>query len=179
MVLAAQKELGQKLPPLRLVCADEPLVRAGAARVLEAWKSVGLESELHAVGPAEPALVPGDDTWDVAYRVCRMAEPLVELFGLLTLSDSTATGAVEHLPAWLRRDLLQLDRLTDFASAERALHRLHRSLWADVFLVPLWEIDDQLVSRKSVRNLAEAPLGTYQGVDGWRQEPWFAKEVAP
>jgi len=98
---------------------------------------------------------------------------------VLTLSASTATQAVAHLPAWLRRDLLQLDRVGDFQSAQRALHRLHRSLWAEVYLVPLWEVEDQLVVRKTVRNVPESPLGTYQGIDGWRVEPWYAREVVP
>ncbi|MCY2966752.1 MAG: hypothetical protein NT069_24505, partial [Planctomycetota bacterium] len=85
--------------------------------------------------------------------------------------------AYSHLPAWLRRDLLELDRAGDWNSITQIMHRLHRQLWAEVELIPLWELDDRFLTRRHVRNIPERPIRPYQGVDRWRVEPWYPRET--
>ena len=52
------------------------------------------------------------------------------------------------MPTWLRHALLELDRAPDWKTAEQLLQKLHRQLWAEVYLLPLWELDDHLAFRR-------------------------------
>ena len=157
------------------MCAPDPEVQAAAARIVEQWKAIGIEAKLAA---APVAAVPAEDIsgWDIVYRTETLREPLVELWQFLALTNSTETTALGHLPMWLRRELLELDRAGDWQIAERLLHRLHRQFWAEVHLIPLWEIDDALVYRKNVRGIPERPLAPYQRIERWKIEPWFSRE---
>lgn len=172
----AEKELQEKLPVLRLWAPHDPEVRRAAARIADAWKKVGVETELLPTAPGEPGPTIDDATWDVAYRVERIVEPLVELWTLLALTNSTETTDLGHLPTWLRHHLLELDRVGDWRTAEEVLYKLHRQFTAEVHMIPLWEIDDHMVFRRTVRDVPERPLEVYQSIERWRVEPWFSKE---
>jgi hypothetical protein len=172
----AEKELGSKLPVLRLVCGPEPEVQAAAARIIEQWKVVGIEARL-SVAPAVGLTPDGQDDWDIVYRTDALAEPLVELWPYLALTTSTETAALGHLPTWLRKQLLDLDRVGDMNSATQLLHLLHEQFWAEVHLIPLWELDDTFVYRKHVRGVPERPVTPYQKIERWKVEPWFSREA--
>jgi hypothetical protein len=173
---SAEKELGSKPAPLRVWCPNDPQVRAAAKRIVADWGKVGIEAML--IDPAPEAPPPSIDTddWDVAYRTVTVAEPLLELWPLLALTDSTETAALAHLPTWLRHALLELDRAGDPASARLALFKLQRQLWAEVYLIPLWEIDDYMVLRKHVRGAPIRPMAAYQAIERWKVEPWYPKD---
>jgi ABC-type transport system substrate-binding protein len=172
---SAEKELGSKLPALRLLASVEPDVQAAVRRLVEQWKAAGIEVQAAA---ATAAAVPedGGGDWDILYRTETLAEPLVELWPFLALTNSTETSALGHLPTWLRQELLDLDRVGDWETAERLFYRLHRQLWAEVHLIPLWEIDDVMVYRKNIRGVPERPAGPYQRIERWKVEPWYARE---
>jgi tetratricopeptide (TPR) repeat protein len=172
----AEKELGAALPVLRMWIPDDPEVRAAADRIAESWKAIGVKVEL--ISPATGAASPSIDSadWDIAYRVELVAEPLIELWSLLALTPSTETTTLNYLPTWLRHDLLELDRVGDWKSAEDLLHKLHRQLWAEVHLIPLWELDEHFVVRKNIRNIPDRPLFPYQGIERWKVESWFSRD---
>jgi ABC-type transport system substrate-binding protein len=172
----AQKEMAIKLPALRLVCADEPMQLAAAARIVQQWKLIGIESSVKAM-PAVTLAADGRDDWDILYRTEILAEPLVELWQFLALTQSTETAALAHLPMWLRKQLLDLDRVGDGKTAENWLHRLHEQFWAEVHLIPLWEIDNVQVFRKTIRGVPDHPVSTYQKIEHWRVEPWFPRDA--
>lgn len=169
----ATKELGGNVPPLRLWVADAPDLRAAARRIVAAWDAIGVPAEL--IADAPPPGIESDD-WDVAYRAEVMAEPIVELWPYLSLSESTETTALSHLPTWLRHDLLELDRVGDWRTAEQLLNKLHRQFWAEAYVIPLWEIDEHFVVRKNVRNVPDRPLGPYQAIERWKIEPWYSRD---
>jgi tetratricopeptide (TPR) repeat protein len=171
----AEKELAASLPKLRLICSGDPDLLAAAGRLIENWKGIGVEVQL-TVAPTATLAADGQESWDILYRTETLAEPLVELWQYLALTTSTETSALGHLPMWLRKQLLELDRAGDGKTAERLLHRLHEQFWAEVHLIPLWEIDDVLVYRKNIRGVPERPLGAYQKIERWRVEPWFTKD---
>ena len=171
----AEKELAGKLPVLRLVCANEPLQLLAAGRIVQQWKAIGIEAKV-TFAQAVVLSADGHDDWDILYRTETLAEPLVELWQFLALTTSTETGALEHLPMWLRKQLLDLDRVGDGKTAEDWLHRLHEQFWAEVHLIPLWEIDNILVYRKTIRGVPEHPVTSYQKIERWRVEPWFLRE---
>lgn len=176
---SAEKELAGKLPVLKLLCAPDPDVQLAAARITSQWKAIGIEA---LVATAPVAAIPADHSangpveWDILYRTETLAEPLTELWPFLALTNSTETTALAHLPTWLRQELLDLDRAGDWGTAGRLLHRLHKQFWAEVHLIPLWEIDDVLVYRKNVRGVPERPMNAYQRIEHWKVEPWFPRE---
>jgi hypothetical protein len=172
---SAEKELGSKLPVLRLLSSAEPEIQPAVRRLIEQWSAAGIEVQ-HAVAPAAALSAEGADDWDILYRTESIAEPLVDLWPFLALTTSTETSALGHLPTWLRHELLDLDRVGDWESAERLLHRLHKQFWAEVHLIPLWEIDDVMVYRHNVRGIPERPVEPYQRIGQWKIEPWFSRE---
>ena len=171
----AEKELNSKIPELRFICGADPEIRAAAARIVDFWKSAGVTAKLQ-VASSVP-IDSDSDEWDVAYRSIVMTEPIVDLWPFLALTKSTETDALGHLPTWLRKQLLDLDRVGDMASATALLHKFHELFWAEVHLIPLWELDDVLVYRKHVRGVPERPISTYQKIERWKVEPWFSREA--
>ncbi|MBS0266184.1 MAG: hypothetical protein JSS02_29915 [Planctomycetes bacterium] len=182
----AEKELGgQKIPQLRLVCGSDPEIQAAAQRILANWKLAGIDATLR-VAPAAGIALPGQaaagvtqpglEDWDIVYRTDVLPEPIVDLWSYLALTNSTETASLGHLPTWLRKQLLELDRVGDFSSATELLHHFHELFWAEVHLIPLWEIDDLLVYRKQIRGVPERPVSTYQKIERWKVEPWYPRE---
>lgn len=175
----AERELDTTLPELHMLCPAEPEVVEAARRIIADWKRVGVRARLTVIGKNDPVPDPQGTDWDVIYRVGAVAEPAAELSALLTRSTETSVEAYSHLPAWLRRDLLELDRAGDWNVSTQILHRLHRQIWAEVELVPLWELDERFVCRKQVRNIPERPAHPYQQIERWRLEPFFPREATP
>jgi hypothetical protein len=171
----AEKELAGKLPVLRLVCPDEPEQHLAADRIAQQWKAIGVAATVKSATAVELA-ADGHDDWDILYRTQTLAEPLVDLWQFLALTTSTETAALEHLPMWLRKQLLDLDRVGDGRTAENLLHRLHEQFWAEVHLIPLWEIDNLMIYRKTIRGVPDRPVTSFQRIERWRVEPWFSRE---
>jgi ABC-type transport system substrate-binding protein len=171
----AVKELAGKLPVLRLVCPDEPEQHLAADRIAQQWKAIGVAATVKTAAAVALSAEDGAD-WDILYRTETLAEPLVDLWQFLALTRSTETAALEHLPMWLRKQLLDLDRVGDGRTAEDLLRRLHEQFWAEVHLIPLWEIDNFLIYRKTIRGVPEHPVTGYQRIERWRVEPWFSRE---
>jgi hypothetical protein len=171
----AEKELAGKLPILRLVSSSEPEIQSAAGRIIEQWKAAGIEVT-RSVADTATLSDSGADNWDILYRTESLAEPLVDLWQFLALTNSTETGALGHLPTWLRHELLALDRVGDWESARELLQRLHKQFWAEVHLIPLWEIDDVMIVRKNVHGIPERTMNAYQHLEHWKIEPWFSRE---
>lgn len=171
----AEKELASKLPVLKMLCSSEPEIQSAADRIVEQWKSAGIEVRC-SVSATVALSEAGPGEWDILYRAENLAEPLVELWQFLALTNSTETGALGHLPTWLRHELLALDRVGDWETARNLLHRLHKQFWAEVHLIPLWEVDDVMVIRKNVHGVPERPVTPYQRIERWKVEPWFSRE---
>lgn len=173
----AEKELAAPLSTLRVWAPASPPARIAAARIVAAWNAAGVPATLlpnEAPGPG--AHIAPEDAWDVVYRIERIVEPLVDLWPLLALTTSTETAGLGYLPTWLRHDLLELDRVGDWRSAEQLLHNLHRQFASEVYLLPLWEIEQHRALRKTIRDAPERPLSTYQSVERWKVEPWFPRD---
>jgi ABC-type transport system substrate-binding protein len=119
----------------------------------------------------QPAL--DDAPWDLAYRTVRMTEPMMELWPLLSLDNVASVQSVRYLPDWLRQGLIDLDRTADWTTTVQTLHELHRQLADTVQLIPLWEVDDALVFRKTIRGIPDLPLHAYQDLELWISEPWY------
>lgn len=164
---AVRKELGGKLPAITIRCSSDPQIQAAATQIVDAWKRLGLQT----------TLVPeNSDQWDLSYRVLRLAEPLVELWPTITYPHGTDVASLRTLAPWVREQLLELDQAGDFGTAELLLHRIHRQLWAEMPLIPLWELSQVMVVRKTIRGLPARPFVTYDNIEQWKVDPWYRRD---
>ena len=177
MLLAAKKELNGEIPNLRLGVSSDLVEQAAAKELIQQWEAIGVKVGLIEVGPQIPFNAAADPApWDMLYRTVQMNEPLTDLWPSLTLDTHAKVASLAHLPDWLRQDLIAVDQAGDWSSAEKQLRQLHRDLWSEVHLIPLWEVSEFMLSRKQLRGLPSRPMFPYQDVERWQLQPWFPKE---
>jgi hypothetical protein len=107
----------------------------------------------------------------------QLEEPVAELWPLLTLEPTARIEGLAFLPDWLRQELIELDRAGDWKTAVSRLHALHAHLAAEALLIPLWEVDDFVVLRRTIRGLPEPPMHVYQDIEQWIARPWLPSEA--
>ena len=169
----------QEIPPLRLVCENDPQARSAAAEIIAQWKRVGIVAQL--VSP-EPQSGSGQAAqspleWDIAYRKLRMEEPVTQLWPFITVNSGARLESVRAFPDWLRMELLDLDNAPDWKSAVSRLQTLHAHLYSEVAYIPLWEVDDAILLRKNVRDFpAYKFVNPYQDVERWIVQSWFPED---
>lgn len=158
-----------KLPRLRFVVEPEPTCIAAAERIMLYWQKIGFEVDLIKGDQSGKQLTDGE--WDMCYRRVRMEEPLLELWPLLANDDSLEMSRLGMFPDWMRQELINLDYASSFQDAQTRLFTIHNHIAAEAFLIPLWEVDDFAVWRKSIIGMPERPLSTYQNIERWIVRP--------
>ena len=168
--MAAGKHFGGKLPELKLLCVPDPVALQAARQLVKHWGAAGIRVKL---------LTADDESteWDIVYRIVRMTEPAMQLWPLLTLEPTARVESLAFLPDWLRQELIELDRVGDWKSAVSKLNELHAHLAAEAVLIPLWELDDFVVYRNTIRGYPTPPLHPYQHIERWTVKPWLPNET--
>lgn len=176
MMLAAKKELKGEIPQLRLGVSHDMSEQHAARELAKQWQVLGINVTVVEVGPqipfdalAEPA------AWDLLYRTVRLTDPLTDLWPCLTLDTQARVESLAQLPDWLRQELIAADEAGDWPTAERQLKQLHKDLWSEVYLIPLWEVSEFMAVRRHVRGLATRPMFPYQDIERWQVQPWVPK----
>ena len=167
--LLAKRRMGDDWGSLRMIAADVPEIRAAAAALVSQWRAAGFPVELVAAEESLAAIE--SDAWDLVYRTVSLAEPTIDLWPLLALSDTADLAGIAGLPEPLRRRLITVDRIDDWPSAAASLQAVHRTLWEQAILIPLWEIDRLAIRRRSIREAPVSPLDPYDGITTWQAEP--------
>ena len=133
------------------------------------WQKIGIEVDL--IPGDRPGETLTDADWDLCYRQVRMEEPLLELWPLLTNDTSFDVNRLALFPDWMRQELIGLDYAGSFLDAQSRLHDIHSRMAAQAFVIPLWEVDDFAVWRKSVIGTPDSPMSVYQNVERWIVRP--------
>ncbi|MCA9031045.1 MAG: hypothetical protein KDA66_09570, partial [Planctomycetaceae bacterium] len=168
-ILAIQKVIeGEELPRLKFLVEPGPLQEEAATEMARVWGIIGVPVDI-VVGTEE-----GNGEWDIMFRSLQMTEPLVEIWPFLTVSERAQLSDLDDYPDWLKQEIVDLDRTSDQSRALERMQELHRHLWVDAALVPLWEIDQYRVCRKTISDSTAKPIHPYDGVDHWAQEPWYS-----
>jgi ABC-type oligopeptide transport system substrate-binding subunit len=173
--LASQKALGGEIPTLRMVCDPDPPIMAAAHKMIAEWKRVGIPVRL--LNNTGQVLDRDSADWDIVYRTGTMPEPLNDLWPFLTMSPRAEIADLDHLPDWLRQELIALDTAIDWKSAIEQLKRLHRLLSAEVQLIPLWEVDEYSVYRRHLEGYQTNAVQAYQNIDRWTVDAWIPPET--
>lgn len=177
MVVAAKKILtaskaieNEQLPRLRFVVEPGAIQEEVARDMARIWNKIGV--------PVDVVLgtEPNSGNWDIMFRSLQMQEPLVEIWPFLTVSNRAQLSDLDDYPDWLKQEIVDLDRTSDQTRAVDRMHELHRHLWDDAALVPLWELDQFQVARKSIAGVPAKPLHLYDNLDHWSVDPWFPAE---
>ena len=171
----AKKQLGGTLPTLRLLCPDDPVLRETARAMIAEWKRIGLTVTL--IEDAAPDAASTRDDWDICYRTARFVEPIADIWPLLTLQTEARVAALQPLPERTRRTLLELERTIDWTTATALLHRLLGDLLTEARYVPLWEVDEFLVTRKHLVGLPPRPMHTYDDIERWTLQSWYPQDA--
>lgn len=158
-----------KLPRLRFVVDPDPTAQEAAARMIVYWKKIGFEVDLIDGGQKGAKLQEQD--WDLCYRRIRMEEPLLEVWSLLTNDSTFDMNRLQMFPDWMRQELVNLDYAASFADAQERLFTMHRHMAAEAFIIPLWEVDEFAVWKKSILGIPEHPISPYQNVERWSVRP--------
>ncbi|QDU38863.1 Bacterial extracellular solute-binding protein, family 5 Middle [Maioricimonas rarisocia] len=173
--LAARKQMGGEIPRLRLAVSSHPTEREVATQIVSQWNRIGLPVE---IVPLESIDADAPHSgWDLIYRRMRMHEPITALWPFLTLSEEARVREIAFLPDWLRQELVTLDRTADWIRAIEGVQTLHRHLWAEVYFIPLWEVDEHMVVRKTVHGFPTPPVAPYHHAGRWTIDPWFSTVV--
>ncbi len=168
LVTVSKKRLGGAVPELTMICEpDESIIRCAEEFVKE-WARIGVKVKLVSDPKATPP-----ESWDIAYRTAKLAEPLTELWPFLTMSRDARVNDLEHLPDWLRQQLIELEQAPDINASIDMLRRLHFRLNEFQLCVPLWEIDDVMVIRKNILGVPPGALHPFHNLERWIVQPWF------
>lgn len=167
----SKKRFGGDVPELTMVCEPGEVIAAAAEELVKQWKRIGITVRI--VGQDEPL----PENWDIVYRTVRMTEPVTDLWPFLTMKQDARVEDLEHLPDWLRQQLIELEQAVDFNSSVEMLQRLHFRLHQLVHLVPLWEIDDVIVIRNNIQGFPPNLIHPYQNVERWNVQPWYPTDT--
>ena len=170
LALTAKKQLGGTLPALRMTCPNDPRSREVTLVMIEHWRRVGIEVRL--IEDANSST-----EWDICYQTVKSVEPLMDIWPLLTLQPSASVDALQKLSEPTRRLLLELERTVDWTTATKLLHRLLGDLLIEARYVPLWEIDEYLVVRKSVSGVPARLIHPYSDVERWTVQSWYPTDT--
>ena len=176
LAMVVRKRLGGELPELKMICEPDESVLAAAKEMIKQWATIGVKV----------AIIEGDvakdehgrpKQWDFMYRTIRMSEPVSEMWPFMTIANRAEVAGLSFLPDWLRQDLVELDSIADWNSAVRLLNSLHGKLRSDVQVIPLWEVDDVMVIRKTIQGFPVRPMHPYHQIQRWMVTPWFPTEA--
>jgi hypothetical protein len=156
------------LPVLKISCPNDPAARAASSVMIDEWKRIGIEVEL--VDQASP-------DWDLCYRMIKSIEPLMDIWPLLTLQESARVEGLQSLPESTRRNLLELERIGDWTTATKLLHRMLANQQIEARYIPLWEVDEFLVARKNVTGIPARPMHAYDDVERWTVQSWYPQDA--
>jgi ABC-type transport system substrate-binding protein len=152
-----------KCPPLRLVHPSDEVARLACRTIQRQLALVKIPIELIEL-PAGQSAPPNDD-YDLLYVELQMEEPLVDVFRLFG-DDALMPPSSPYLRAALGR----LAQATDWRAAREALFEIHEAVATEVSLIPLYQLPEFFVYRRTIAGIGERPASLYQNITAWQTQ---------
>jgi hypothetical protein len=157
-------KLGEPAPELKKLVLGFPgqeLARVSCQAIATYLKIVGLECELREF----PAGVVEDSTGecDLVYKEIAVWEPVTDARRILG-----QTGVAPTQSFYVQQSLRWLDEAENWGEARERLVDIHRAVYNDLAVLPLWQTVDFFAYRKRLNNVGASPVWLYQNVDQWR-----------
>jgi tetratricopeptide (TPR) repeat protein len=168
-VAEKRQEPPPELKPLVLAHPATEVARFVAKQIQAQLQIVELECQLRELPPG--ATIDPEQRYDLLYQELLMTEPLTDLprlfgtGGLCPASDPYVNLAIRRL-----------ENAENWKEARERLREVHRLLYEDVTVVPLWQMIDHFVYRRGLSGAADRLVHLYQDVEQWRVLPVEAND---
>ena len=169
---AAADKRREKAPELKELVLAHPageMPRFIGKQIQTQWGVIGVKCSLRELPPGQQR--PADGKFDLLYAQLMMREPLVDVVSLFG-----AGGAAETTDPYISLTLRRLNEAGNWKDARDLLHELHRLLYEDVTLLPLWQMIDYFVCQPGLTGIQDRPSSFYQNVEQWRVVPPVRQE---
>jgi len=144
---------------LALVHPPHEIAREACSQIRRQWQLIGWETTLIEIHPGERDL-PAD--YDFLYVEAAIWDPITDLPRcFLSLRKS------EFFPTQVDALLGVLGQAIDWPDASNRLRTLHRRIYEDTTVLPLWQLSDYYAFRKGVQGLESERVTLYQNVESW------------
>jgi peptide/nickel transport system substrate-binding protein len=178
LVAAARKEIGGAQIRLKFEYPELPEARSIVPKLVEAFQQAGID--LTALEVPESRLegeLRAGRVFDMAYRVVRTAEPVMEAGTLLCpgFDAPPQAGALASATSpRILQLLLQLERASDWPTARGLAVQIDREARDELPIIPLWQLADHYAWRTRLKGPREETDDLYQGIETWEIAPWIA-----
>lgn len=108
-----------------------------------------------------PKRIPDDV--DLLYVELATWEPVVDARHLLG-----EDGMAGECSPYMSQALRQLDEAVEWGEVRTCLHTVHRIAYADVAVVPLWQVVDYFAYRERMQGIPSRPVSLFQNIEQWR-----------
>ena len=166
-LVAALQQKYSTLPTLRLVHFPSETDRLACREIAHDLEAIGLKISLVEFDPAAPV---SPLTADLRYVSLTMRDPVFDTMSFLT-RDNPSLG--EHASPLLRQLLVDLVEVPNLSTARELLPKLHRLIFEDVAIIPLWQMKSRLAISERVFGAMESPISTYEKVIDWSVRPGY------
>jgi tetratricopeptide (TPR) repeat protein len=166
LIEATKKKIGV-LPTLRLVHTGSEADRLACERIANNLTRIGLKIN---VAPFDPRSPVSPLAADLRYVGLTVNDPVFDVMTFLTRDNPTLA---EFASPWLRQMLVELVDIPNQSAAREFLPRLHKVLYDDVAVLPLWQYQERWVVSNRVAHLPENIDNVYQGIAEWTVRPGF------
>ncbi len=146
-----------RLPP-------HEIAREACREMARQWRLLGWEVRLIETPPRDSA--PASEDWDFLYVEAAMWEPAGDVFRLFTLPVFDG-----RLSPYVTLSLARVTEAADWPEMSARLRAVHRAVYDDVAVLPLYQLADYFVIRKGIEEVPARPAVLYQDVEKWRVVP--------
>lgn len=143
---------------------DSEVSRQTCLAIVQHYKRLGLPCELKTVSPevTDPAAV----EVDLLYVEVQIAEPLVDVPRMF---DRYIPGV--HQTQYFQLALRQLGQSRSWQDVRERFWSLHRLAHDDLLILPLFQLQDYFVYRRSLGGVGYQPMTLFQQVERWDLAP--------
>ena len=167
-LVAAMEQKYSTLPNLRLVHSPSEVDRIVCQELARDFEAIGLKITLVEFDPAAPV---SPLTADLRYSALTVRDPIYDTMTFLT-RDNPSLG--EHASPWLRQLLVDLVEVPNLSVARELLPKLHRVIFEDVAVLPLWQFQKRIAFSERVNGSPKSPNSTYDKIVDWSVRPGYA-----
>lgn len=136
------------------------IAREACRQIQEQWRLIGWTVKLVEVSPDRP---PPPD-YDFLYVEAAIWEPEIDLLRLI----ANLITERQFLSPQVELVLAGLGSSADWPTLGQRLRELHRWVYDDLTVLPLWQLVDFYAYRSGIRGLDEPCVSLYQNVETWQ-----------
>jgi ABC-type transport system substrate-binding protein len=163
-VVELAKKRGESEPKLTRLVLGFPggeIARIGSQAAQAYLKVIGIEVDLKEFPPGVTEDVSGE--CDLVYKEVAIWEPVTDARRMLG-----PRGVAPTQSPYVAQSLRRLEEARNWGDIRDRLLDIHRAVYNDVAIMPLWQVVDYFAYHKRIRNIGERPVWLYQNVEQWR-----------